>query len=110
MCYLCGMKLKICVLGCIFSLFFIANSKTVSAQQYIYKGKVADHQSEEPLPFVAVSYVKDKIGDKRYFKNSKCWLYNFVYSACKNQQGGPRYHSFICRSIEAGGSGKIEVQ
>ena len=60
--YLCEMKLKIRVLGCIFSLFFIANSQTVSAQQYNYKGKVADHQSEEPLPFVAVSYVKDKTG------------------------------------------------
>ncbi|MFY8165252.1 MAG: carboxypeptidase-like regulatory domain-containing protein, partial [Sediminibacterium sp.] len=56
------MKLKTRVLGCIFSLFFIANSQTVSAQQYNYKGKVADHQSEEPLPFVAVSYVKDKTG------------------------------------------------
>ena len=60
--YLCEMKLKYGVLGCIFSLFFIANSETVSAQEYYYKGKVADHQSEEPLPFVALSYIKDKKG------------------------------------------------
>lgn len=36
--------------------------KNVFAQQDYYHGKVADHQSEEPLPFVSVSFVKAKKG------------------------------------------------
>jgi hypothetical protein len=59
--YLCGMKLKMCVIGLLLSLFLMP-STVVFAQQVYLRGKVADHQSEEPLPFVSVSFVKAQKG------------------------------------------------
>jgi hypothetical protein len=40
----------------------LLSNSSLFAQQDFIKGRVADHQSEEPLPFVSVSYVKAKKG------------------------------------------------
>jgi len=59
--YLCKMKMNLRKrLTSLALLFFVANN--LQAQQVFIKGRVADHQSDEPLPFVSVSYVKAKKG------------------------------------------------
>lgn len=59
--YLCEMKMILCRLFIIFFVF-LGFSISVFAQDALLKGKIADHQSEEPLPYVSVSFVKAKRG------------------------------------------------
>lgn len=55
------MKLNLCkrILAFLLLSFILHPS---FAQQNYFAGKIADHQSEEPLPFVSVSYVKSQRG------------------------------------------------
>ena len=68
MLYLCGMKMlsacKRYVIGlCVwFPLLVHAQQLTPVNNTGVFIGRVADHQSEEPLPFVSVSYVKAQKG------------------------------------------------
>lgn len=59
--YLRGMKLNQWAKWTFFLVLSIVSNSVLGQQNY-YAGKIADHQSEEPLPFVAVSYVKGKKG------------------------------------------------
>lgn len=59
--YLCEMKTILCR---IFVFLFVLMILSIPnfAQDGILKGRVADHQSEEALPYVSVSFVKAKRG------------------------------------------------
>jgi len=59
--YLCEMKMILCRIGFLFSILMGISLPGLS-QDIVWKGKVADHQSEEPLPYVSVSFVKAKRG------------------------------------------------
>ena len=68
--YLCAMKLNMCRIVLLFLLIVLSPCVVFSQQNTnpsivnstVFFGKIADHQSEEPLPFVSVSYVKAKRG------------------------------------------------
>jgi hypothetical protein len=59
--YLCEMKTTLCRIS-VFLFVLLILSIPNFAQDGILKGRVADHQSEEALPYVSVSFVKAKRG------------------------------------------------
>ena len=59
--YLCEMKTTLCRFF-VFLFVLMIFSIPDFAQDGILKGRVADHQSEEVLPYVSVSFVKAKRG------------------------------------------------
>lgn len=60
--YLRGMKMKWCMKASSLIVVFVFFTLVTVAQQGFFIGKIADHQSEEPLPFVSIGYVKEKKG------------------------------------------------
>jgi hypothetical protein len=57
-----GTRILVLILVLIAPIWVGAQQRSVTETFGSFSGKVADHQSEEPLPFVSLSYVKAKRG------------------------------------------------